>query len=86
VGRSQPARFDQTHVSLSGISAAGNLALAVASSSRLFSTAKVNGEPAFRAVFAFYPSTDLSQPTTAKKQVVKSKISIPKIFPFFPQF
>lgn len=31
--RSQPARFDQAHLSLSGFSAGGNLALAVASSS-----------------------------------------------------
>ncbi|GFF44441.1 hypothetical protein IFM46972_07546, partial [Aspergillus udagawae] len=69
-----PQDFDQTHVLLSRISAAGNLALAIASSSRLFSTAKVNEASPFHAVFAFYPSTDLSQPTTAKKQVAKSKI------------
>ncbi|GIC85872.1 alpha/beta hydrolase [Aspergillus udagawae] len=56
------------------VNAAGNLALAVASSLRLFSTAKVNEESPFHAVVAFYPATDLSQPTTAKKQVAKSKI------------
>ncbi|EAW19315.1 alpha/beta hydrolase [Aspergillus fischeri NRRL 181] len=60
--QSQPARFDQAGMSLSGFSAGGNLVLAVASSSLLFSTAKENEESPFHALIAFYPSTDLSQP------------------------
>ncbi|RHZ45315.1 uncharacterized protein CDV56_103239 [Aspergillus thermomutatus] len=85
--RSQPARFDQAHISLSGFSAGANLALAVASSSLLFRSAiKGNEESPFHAVVAFYPSTDLSEPSTAKKQVVKSKFMIRKIFPHFSEF
>ncbi|GFF94197.1 hypothetical protein IFM53868_07460 [Aspergillus udagawae] len=78
-----PAAFDEIE---DVVNAAGNLALAMASSSRLFSTAKVKEESPFHVVVAFYLPTDLSQPTTAKKQVVKSKIFDSKGISFFSQF
>ncbi|KAJ4168929.1 hypothetical protein NW754_010860 [Fusarium falciforme] len=59
--QSQPCVFDLDHVALSGFSSGGNLAL-VASSELRREFQDIN----IRAVYAFYPGTDLSIPSEAK--------------------
>ncbi|KAJ5864631.1 uncharacterized protein N7529_006547 [Penicillium soppii] len=66
---SRPDEFDQTHVSLSGFSAGGNLALAASSS--LFP------RNTFRSLLVFYPVTDLSSDPGLKHAPVAGGRVIP---------
>lgn len=65
----RPDEFDLTHVSLSGFSAGGNLALAAASN--LFP------RDTFRSLLAFYPVTDLSSDPALKSAPVAGGRVIP---------
>jgi acetyl esterase/lipase len=65
----RPDEFDLKHVSLSGFSAGGNLALAAA--------ANLFPADTFRSLLAYYPVTDLSTDGTAKSAPVAGARSIP---------
>ncbi|KAJ5124152.1 Alpha/beta hydrolase fold-3 [Penicillium bovifimosum] len=64
-----PEEFDLTHVSLSGFSAGGNLALAAASN--LFP------RDTFRSLLAIYPVTDLSRESASKIAPARADFHIP---------
>lgn len=82
--RSQPKRFDIDCLSLSGFSSGANIALAVSSSSGLFSQENQNGKPdVFRAVLSFYGPTDLALETPDKTIADPSNWIMRKIFPGF---
>ncbi|KAI1639141.1 alpha/beta-hydrolase [Biscogniauxia mediterranea] len=70
---SQPGRFDQSRVVVSGFSAGGTLALAAASALR-----KTFTQLTIPAVVAFYPPTDLSIPADAR--------TVPRPIRAFPVF
>ncbi|KAJ5895052.1 hypothetical protein N7495_006743 [Penicillium taxi] len=79
--RSQPDRFDLSHLSLSGFSAGGNIALAISSSSSLFkSTEKGN---IFNTVISFYGITDMALETPIKPMPDTSNFIMRRIFPSF---
>jgi acetyl esterase/lipase len=64
-----PEEFDLTHVSVSGFSAGGNLALAAASN--LFP------RDTFRSLLAIYPVTDLSPDPASKTAPARANFKIP---------
>lgn len=66
---SQPDRFDRSHISLSGFSAGGNLALGLAGCAFPMDT--------FRHVLTFYPVTDISKPSREKTAPDRSGTKIP---------
>lgn len=62
--QSQPDRFDASCISLSGFSAGANIALAVASSSKLFGGE--DQKSIFNTVVSIYGPTDMALPTPQK--------------------
>lgn len=82
--RSQPERFDLDRLSLAGFSSGANIALAVSSSSAIFSQEKQNDKPdVFRAVLSFYGPTDMALETPDKTIADPSNWIMRKIFPSF---
>ena len=63
---SQPRQFDLDRIALSGFSSGGSLALVVSSELRQHFLNTLN----IRAVFAFYPGTDLAEPVEDKRPPV----------------
>lgn len=82
--RSQPERFDIDCLSLSGFSAGANIALALSSSSAIFSQQQESGKrDVFRAVLSFYGPTDMALETPFKPIADPSNWIMRKIFPGF---
>lgn len=78
---SQPDRFDASCISLSGFSAGANIALAVASSSKLFGGEEKHS--IFNSVISIYGPTDMALPTPEKPLADTSNWIMNKIFPKF---
>lgn len=82
--RSQPERFDIDCISLSGFSAGANIALALSSSSAIFSQQQQSEKrDVFRAVLSFYGPTDMALETPFKPIADPSNWIMRKIFPGF---
>ncbi|KAJ5928750.1 hypothetical protein N7466_007706 [Penicillium verhagenii] len=78
---SQPDRFDASCISLSGFSAGANIALAVASSSKLFGGEEQKS--IFNTVVSIYGPTDMALPTPEKPLLDQSNWIMNTIFPKF---
>lgn len=79
--QSQPDRFDVSCISLSGFSAGANIALAVASSSKLFGGEEK--QSIFNSVISIYGPTDMALPTPEKPMEDTTNWIMKTIFPKF---